>query len=44
MNQADIDPIAARHLAKVIRAAGVPRVVVASLRNHERPVLEVLAP
>jgi molybdenum cofactor cytidylyltransferase len=41
VNQADIDPAAAHDLAEEIRAAGVPLVVVSSLRNREHPVLEV---
>ena len=42
VNQADIDPVAAHNLAEAIRTAGVARVVVASLRDQEQPVLEVL--
>jgi molybdenum cofactor cytidylyltransferase len=42
VNQADIDPAAAHELAEAIRSAGVTRVVVASLRDQEQPVLEVL--
>jgi molybdenum cofactor cytidylyltransferase len=42
VNQADIDPAAAHDLAEAIRAAGVPLVVVSSLRDREQPVLEVL--
>jgi len=43
VNQADLDPEGAGELAEAIRAAGVPRVVVTSLRDGERPVLAVLA-
>jgi molybdenum cofactor cytidylyltransferase len=43
VNQADLDPDGARELAEAIRAAGVARVVVTSLRDAERPVLAVLA-
>jgi probable selenium-dependent hydroxylase accessory protein YqeC len=42
VNQADVDPVAAHGLAEAIRAAGVHRVIVASLHDRERPVLEVL--
>jgi probable selenium-dependent hydroxylase accessory protein YqeC len=42
VNQADIDPAAAHELASAIHAASAARVVVASLRDHEQPVIEVL--
>lgn len=42
VNQADIDPVAAHHLAELIHATGVSRVVVVSLRDRKYPVLEVL--
>ena len=41
VNQADVDPAGAHRLAGAIRAAGVGRVVVASLRNRAQPVIEV---
>jgi probable selenium-dependent hydroxylase accessory protein YqeC len=43
VNQTDIDPVAAHELAEEIRSAGVTRVVVASLRDQEQPVFEVLS-
>lgn len=43
VNQADLDPARAHALAEAIRAAGVPRVIVASLNNEASPILEVLA-
>ena len=42
VNQADIDPAAAHELAEAIHAASAARVVVASLRDREQPVIEVL--
>ena len=42
VNQADIDPVAAHHLAELIHNTGVPRVVIVSLHSREHPVLEVL--
>ena len=41
VNQADLDPARARELAQAIRAAGVPRVIVASLNDEATPILEV---
>lgn len=41
VNQADIDPVAAHDLAEAIHKTGNCRVVVASLRDHTRPVVEV---
>ena len=41
INQAERDPRAAGDLARAITAAGVPRVVVASLRRRHEPVIEV---
>lgn len=42
VNQADLDPARARELARAIRAAGVPRVIVASLQDEASPIFEVL--
>jgi molybdenum cofactor cytidylyltransferase len=42
VNKADIDLDAAVRLARAIRAAGVPRVVITSLKDQGNPVREVL--
>lgn len=43
VNQADIDPSSALHLAEVIRASGVKRVIVASLRDATAPIRKVIS-
>ena len=43
VNQAELDPARAHGLAQVIRAAGVPRVIVASLNDEASPIRETLA-
>ena len=42
VNQADLDPRRALTLAEAIRAAGVPRVIVAALHDHDAPIHAVL--
>ncbi len=42
VNQADLDPERARVLARAIRDAGAPRVIVAALRDDDGPIRAVL--
>ena len=43
VNKADRDPGGAQRLAEALRRAGVPRVVVAALRDEAQPVRAVLS-
>lgn len=43
VNKAELAPAGAHDLARALREEGVPRVVVASLRDEEQPVREVFA-